>query len=71
MSACECGCCQFPDHGACPSFEQGHNGRCVWCDHAEGCHERDKDKPRFNGPLGVGLRLGHTVVWEAVGAAAA
>lgn len=39
---CECGCCDSPDHGACEGYEQGGNGRCAYCDHAEGCHPQRK-----------------------------
>jgi hypothetical protein len=53
---CECGCCHAIDYGACPTFEAGSNGRCVYCDHAEPCHERDKDRPFYNGPIRVGVR---------------
>lgn len=45
-----CQCSHVPDLGACPTFEQGSNGRCVYCDHAEGCHPGDSD--HFNTPLG-------------------
>lgn len=48
---CPCGCCHSTDHGACQTFEKGANGRCVYCDHGEGCHPGDPD--RFNTPLGV------------------
>jgi hypothetical protein len=30
--------------------------RCVYCDHQEACHERDKHKPVYNTPLGIGFR---------------
>lgn len=53
---CECGCCHLPDYGACDTFEAGVNGRCVYCDHAETCHERDKVRPMFNGPLHASYR---------------
>lgn len=54
---CECGCCHVPDHGACDTFEPSADPKqCVYCDHSQPCHERDKDKPYFNMPLGVGQR---------------
>lgn len=53
---CPCGCCHVPDWGACPQFEQGANGLCVYCDHSKPCHERDKDRKTYNGPLEVGIR---------------
>lgn len=56
-SRCECGCCHVPDHGACPKPEIQEGGdRCVYCDHGLPCHKRDKNKPTFNTPLGVGFR---------------
>lgn len=55
---CECGCCHAHDYGACPEFELGGNGRCVYCDHSAPCHERDKNREAFNGPLGIGFREG-------------
>jgi hypothetical protein len=53
---CECGCCHAEDYGACDTYEQGMNGRCVYCDHSEACHGRDKERPMFNGPLEPGIR---------------
>jgi hypothetical protein len=53
---CSCGCCHAVDYGACDAFEEGGNGRCVYCDHSEPCHERDKNRPMFNGPLEPGFR---------------
>lgn len=53
---CECGCCHAEDFGACPGFETGANGRCVYCDHGMSCHERDKENRYFNGPLRIGDR---------------
>ena len=44
-----CSCAHVPDHGACDVFEQGMNGRCVYCDHAEGCHPGHGQF--HNGPL--------------------
>lgn len=40
---CKCGCCHVPDNGACPksTYEKGMNGRCVYCDHGEECHEEE------------------------------
>ena len=55
-SKCECGCCHFPDYGACDGFEEGANGLCVYCDHSEKCHERDKNRPYYNTPLGIRAR---------------
>lgn len=52
---CECGCCHAPDHGPCPTYERGFNGRCVYCDHGESCHA-DQTRPYFNTPLGAGVR---------------
>lgn len=49
----KCSCCHDPDLGACPTFESGSNGRCVFCDHDEGCHPGVRD--RFNTPLGQEL----------------
>jgi hypothetical protein len=38
-----CGNCgTYPDNlGPCASFEEGANGRCVYCDHALACHPID------------------------------
>lgn len=37
----ECRCPTYPDNlGPCATFEQGANGRCVYCDHLECCHPR-------------------------------
>ena len=56
-SRCVCGCCHIPDNGACPTFEAQQGGdRCVYCDHAEPCHERDRERQTFNTPTGVGYR---------------
>jgi hypothetical protein len=55
---CPCGCCHATDYGACPEFEEGGNGRCVYCDHAEPCHERDKNRRFYNGPIYAGERTG-------------
>ena len=44
-----CKCCHLPDHGACRTYERGMNGRCVYCDHAKGCHPGKG--PLANGPL--------------------
>lgn len=49
---CPCGCCHAVDLGACPKFEKGANGRCVYCDHGKECHTR-KNPKTFNTPLGV------------------
>lgn len=46
---CGCGCCHYPDYGACRDYEKGMNGRCVYCDHGEQCHPGDG--PLANGPL--------------------
>ncbi len=35
---CASNCCHAVDNGACPEFEKGANGRCVYCEHAEECH---------------------------------
>lgn len=44
-----CECCHVPDLGACGTYLQGMNGRCVYCDHGEKCHP---GKGRVaNGPL--------------------
>lgn len=51
---CQCGCCHAPDHGACDDFEEGANGRCVYCDHGERCHPGKGE--HFNLPLSVGTR---------------
>ena len=47
-----CKCAHSHDHGACPTFEAGMNGRCVYCDHAKECHSLRVPGP-FNTPLGV------------------
>jgi hypothetical protein len=44
-----CDCCHVPDYGACDEFEEGANGRCVYCDHAKECHPGSGKL--FNGPL--------------------
>lgn len=49
IEMCDCGCCHYPDLGACPTFEQGMNGRCVYCDHGEECHPGKGNN--FNRPL--------------------
>ena len=59
----KCACCHVPDHGACDDFEQGSNGRCVYCDHAVDCHPGSG--PVFNVPLGVGVRGASSVAWIA------
>lgn len=46
----KCACSHGFDFGACRTFELGANGRCVYCDHAEGCHPGAG--PLANGPLG-------------------
>lgn len=51
---CTCGCCHVPDHGACDTFERGMNGRCVYCDHGQGCHPGTGK--HFNLPLATGER---------------
>lgn len=56
VNKCECGCCHVPDHGPCPTYEIGANGRCVYCDHGKACHA-DQSRPYFNTPLGVGRRM--------------
>lgn len=34
-----CKCATYEDNlGPCNEFEQGSNGRCVYCDHEKGCH---------------------------------
>lgn len=48
---CGCGCVHDPDYGACDGFEAGFNGRCVYCDHGEGCHPGTG--MYHNGPLGA------------------
>lgn len=53
MSNCKyetpgCTCCHTVDHGACPTFEEGANGMCVYCDHSKECHER-LDVPKVFG----------------------
>ncbi len=48
-----CECCHANDHGACPTYERGGNGRCVYCDHDKDCHSL-REKGPFNTPLGVG-----------------
>lgn len=45
----QCPCAHQPDHGACDHFEAGSNGRCVYCDHAAGCHPGTGEW--HNGPL--------------------
>lgn len=36
-----CDCDTYPENlGSCDEFEKGQNGSCVYCDHAEGCHEK-------------------------------
>ena len=45
----QCDCAHVPDHGACDVFDQGMNGRCVYCDHDEGCHPGHGQF--HNGPL--------------------
>ncbi|KKL80684.1 hypothetical protein LCGC14_2002290 [marine sediment metagenome] len=50
--ACKCGCCHTPDHGACPIsiYEEGMNGRCVYCDHGKKCHNEEYPTS-YNNPL--------------------
>lgn len=45
----KCQCAHSPDLGACDSYEQGANGRCVYCDHDKPCHESIGEYA--NGPL--------------------
>jgi hypothetical protein len=34
-----CACLTYKDNwGVCAAFEEGANGRCVYCDHTELCH---------------------------------
>ncbi len=49
-----CECCHVPDHGACDTFVQGRNGRCVYCDHGKACHPGTG--AAFNLPLSTGVR---------------
>jgi hypothetical protein len=36
--ACECACQTYPgNQGVCATFQEGSNGRCVYCDHERGC----------------------------------
>ena len=38
-------CNTYPDNlGPCEEFEEGANGRCVYCDHALLCHSSGKEK---------------------------
>lgn len=53
----KCACSHAFDHGACDDYELGRNGRCVYCDHDEGCHPGEGEF--FNQPLSVGVRRGH------------
>ena len=48
---CPCGCCHAVDHGPCPGFNSGMNGRCVYCDHGEACHAYRPKPEAFNTPL--------------------
>ena len=45
----KCNCAHVPDYGACNKFEEGMNGRCVYCDHSKWCHPGRGQ--RYNGPL--------------------
>lgn len=47
----KCNRSHVPDLGACPTFRDGKNGRCVYCDHASYCHPGGNDQ--FNTPLPV------------------
>lgn len=53
---CPCGCCHLNDYGACPTYEIGGNGRCVYCDHGLSCHSRDSGRRFYNGPVYLGVR---------------
>jgi hypothetical protein len=44
-----CTCCHAKDFGACPTYERGANGMCVYCDHHEKCHTL-ADGKSFNTP---------------------
>ena len=46
----ECESSHVPKDLACKSFEEGANGRCVYCDHEKRCHPG----PGNAGPLGKG-----------------
>lgn len=49
----------MPDHGACPNYENADwpdGSLCIYCNHGKACHERDKTRPTFNTPTGVGFR---------------
>lgn len=46
----ECESSHYPPDRACPTFEKGMNGRCVYCDHEKRCHPG----PNTAGPLGKG-----------------
>lgn len=52
----KCACCHVPDLGACGEFVEGYNGRCVYCDHDEGCHPGEgliANGPLW--PIGLGV----------------
>jgi hypothetical protein len=37
----DCTCPTYPGNlGPCASFEEGSNGRCVYCDHERVCHAK-------------------------------
>jgi hypothetical protein len=55
---CGCGCCHSGDLGACDKFELGASGHCVYCDHGQPCHERDRNRKFYNGPIAYGIRPG-------------
>lgn len=35
----DCACCDMPEPEPCSTYEQGRNGRCVYCDHEKACHK--------------------------------
>ena len=54
----DCASSHHPRDLACPRFEMGMNGRCVFCDHESRCHPG----PNKSGPLGA--RGVHDVIPE-------
>lgn len=40
----DCDWCDRPEPDPCSTYEQGMNGRCVYCDHEAKCHSSWGDK---------------------------
>src|SRR3954471_5798053 len=64
---CACGCCHrgTNDHGPCPRFVAGGNGRCAICDHGLTCHRRKGEPPPRDWNVPVKLNEKHRSLYPA------